>query len=200
MNDENGGHGTEPSGEKRSREIARSAGAPRRAQGRTPLPEPPPVETSVDFTGLLLHQVVTFSTRFVQAVASTYTQRHGIGLPELRTLFLLGRHGRLAPIRLAELAGTDRGTVTRALRTLGAQDLVVVRADPAHGRRTAAQLTPQGAALHDRLARFVDLRNAWLKSHFSRAELDTLLDLLARLDDLSRRLPTDPEGPRAPDG
>ncbi|WP_372424824.1 MarR family winged helix-turn-helix transcriptional regulator [Salinarimonas chemoclinalis] len=190
MTDENGGDGMVPPRGGRPSETARRARGPRRAAD--PLPEPPPVETTVDFTRLVLHQVVTFSTRFVQAVASTYTQRHGIGLPELRTLFLLGRYGRLAPIRLAELAGTDRGTVTRALRTLDALGLVVVRADPAHGRRTAAQLTPDGAALHDRLAHFVDGRNAWLEGQFGPGELDTLLDLLGRLDELSRRLPTDP--------
>ncbi|MGJ3263234.1 MAG: MarR family winged helix-turn-helix transcriptional regulator [Salinarimonas sp.] len=180
------------SGAARAHEDTQTDSVPVRRAGRAHLPDPPRVETSVDFTELLLHQVVGFSTRFVQSVASTYTQRHGIGLPELRTLFLLGRHGRLAPIRLAELAGTDRGTVTRALRTLRARGLVVVRADPEHGRRTTAQLTPDGAALHDRLARFVEWRNQWLKSHFSREELATLVDLLGRLDDLSRRLPTDP--------
>ncbi|WP_029029915.1 MarR family winged helix-turn-helix transcriptional regulator [Salinarimonas rosea] len=179
------------SGGARTHEDTPTEAVPARKAGRPHLPEPPRVETSVDFTELLLHQVVGFATRFVQSVASTYTQRHGIGLPELRTLFLLGRHGRLAPIRLAELAATDRGTVTRALRTLTARGLVVVRADPDHGRRTAAQLTPDGAALHDHLARFVEWRNQWLKSHFEQEELATLLELLGRLDDLSRRLPTD---------
>lgn len=98
-------------------------------------------------------------------------------------------------IRLAELAAADCGTVTRALRTLAAQGLVVVCADPKHGRRTAVQLTVEGVALHGRLARFVHRRNHWLKNNFSREEMDTLLDLLGRPDVLSRELPTDPEKP-----
>ncbi|WP_349369264.1 MarR family transcriptional regulator [Salinarimonas sp.] len=148
---------------------------------------------TVDFKELVLNQVVSFATRFVQTVASTYVERHGIGLPELRTLFLLGRHGRLAPIRLAELAATDRATITRALRGLSERGLVAVAADPAHRRRTSAQLTASGAALHDHLARFVLQRNTWLKSHFSEDELATLLDLLGRLDALSQHLPRSPE-------
>jgi DNA-binding MarR family transcriptional regulator len=152
--------------------------------------EVPPVEQTVDFKELMLHQVVTFSTRFVQTVTGLYQSRHRITLPELRTLFLLGRYGNLAPIRVAELATTDRATVTRAISALRRRKLIRVRADPSHHKRTLATLTPAGARLHDELAALVNFRNDWLRSEFTNEELKTLFALLRRLERAARSLPT----------
>lgn len=169
--------------------------APRHPGSRpeTP-PDPPRVRHAVEFKELALHQVVGFATGFVQTVASLYVTKYGIGLPELRTIFLLGRYGRLAPIRIAELAVTDRATVTRALRSLSERELVLILSDPDHQRRKFAQLTPSGAALHDDLAALVAHRNAWLKEQFSPVELQKLFSLLERLDELASRLPTSAPG------
>ena len=148
------------------------------------------MKRSVDFRELMLHQVVSFSTRFVQSVTGLYQSRHRITLPELRTLFLLGRYGRLAPIRVAELATTDRATVTRAISALRRRKLIQVRADPSHHKRTLATLTSAGARLHDELAELVNYRNEWLKSEFTGGELETLFMLLGRLEVTARSLPT----------
>lgn len=150
----------------------------------------PAVSQTVDFKELMLHQVVTFSTRFVQTVAGLYQSRHRITLPELRTLFLLGRYGHLAPIRIAELATTDRATVTRAINALQRRKLIRVRADPTHHKRTLAALTPAGARLHDELAALVKYRNQWLKNAFAGDELETLFALLQRLEVAAGSLPT----------
>jgi DNA-binding MarR family transcriptional regulator len=152
--------------------------------------EAPHVKLSVDFRELMLHQVVSFSTRFVQTVTGLYQPRHRITLPELRTLFLLGRYGNLAPIRVAELATTDRATVTRAISALRRRKLIRVRADPSHHKRTLATLTPAGARLHDELAALVNYRNDWLRSEFTNDELKTLFALLRRLERAARSLPT----------
>jgi DNA-binding MarR family transcriptional regulator len=133
---------------------------------------------------------VGFATSFVQAVASLYVSAYGIGLPELRAIFLLGRYGRLAPIRIATLAATDRATVTRALRHLEERGLVLIAPDPDHQRRKLAQLTASGAALHDDLAALVLHRNTWLNEQFAADELQTLFALLQRLDGLAGSLPT----------
>lgn len=164
------------------------------------LPDPPEVRATILFKDLLLHQVVGFATGFEQTVAATYTERHGIGLPELRILFLLARYRRLAPIRLAEHADTDRATVTRALRSLVDRGLVFVLPDPTHRRRTFVQLTPDGAALQDRLARFSQARNAWMRTHFTDAEQDALMSLLGRLEALVRQLNATPDGLPPPTG
>jgi DNA-binding MarR family transcriptional regulator len=148
------------------------------------------VAQTVDFKQLLLHQVVSFSTRFVQHVIAMYVSQHRITLPELRALFLLGLHGNLAPIRIAELATTDRATATRAINSLRRRNLVRVRSDASHHKRTLASLTPEGADLHDQLAELVKYRNDWLKDHFTDAELSTLFALLRRLEVLAKTLPT----------
>lgn len=150
----------------------------------------PGVDRSVDFKMLILHQVVNFSTRFVQHVSALYLSRHRITLPETRALFLLGRYGDLAPIRIAELATTDRATVTRAISALRRRKLVRVRSDPSHHKRTLASLTPAGAKLHDQLARLANFRNEWLKEQFAAGELRVLFALLQRLEGLAQSLPT----------
>lgn len=138
----------------------------------------------------MLHQVVTFSTRFVQHVARVYVTRHRITLPELRALFLLGRYGSLAPIRIAELATTDRATATRAIEALRRRNLVRVCSDPSHHKRTLASLTPAGVRTHDRLAKLANFRNKWLKEQFAPDELHILFALLQRLEALAQSLPT----------
>jgi DNA-binding MarR family transcriptional regulator len=149
------------------------------------------IDQIVDFRELMLHQVVSFSTRFVQTVADLYVSRHGITLPELRVLFLLGRFTTLPPIRLADLAGTDRATITRAVASLRERELVKVAPDGEHRKRTLVRLTSAGIKLHNRLAQLVNRRNRWLRSQFKQTELKTLFELLQRLERLSKILPTD---------
>lgn len=161
------------------------------------------IDQIVDFRELMLHQVVSFSTRFVQTIADLYVSRHSISLPELRTLFLLGRFGALPPIRLAELADTDRATITRSLAKLKSRKLANVRPDGEHGKRTLARLTRSGIRLHNELARLVNYRNQWLRSQFTSRELETLFSLLTRLERLSVELPVatveNPRRGRMPD-
>jgi DNA-binding MarR family transcriptional regulator len=150
---------------------------------------PDRIDQIVDFRELMLHQVVSFSTRFVKTVADLYVSRHSISLPEMRALFLLGRFGALAPIRLAELADTDRATITRALAKLKRRKLVEVGPDGEHGKRTLARLSRSGIRLHNELAQLVNYRNQWLRNQFKADELKMLFALLTRLERLSGDLP-----------
>lgn len=139
----------------------------------------------------------------------TYTQRIGAldesflgtGRPlgPSRLLFEVGEEG--ATVRaLRDRLGLDAGYLSRLLRTLEADGLVVVRADPDDRRRRGVTLTRRGRTARRRLdARSEDLARA-LVAPLSERQRERLTDALATADLLVRAatvhldlvVPTDP--------
>lgn len=80
-------------------------------------------------------------------VASVYSSRHGLTLPEWR---ILGRLDESAPIRLSTLCRVsfiDKAQVTRILRELESRGLASTHPDPAHRHRRIVDITPAGRTL-----------------------------------------------------
>ena len=97
-------------------------------------------------------------------------------------LFLLnGAEEGLSPHELAEQAGVTRGTVTGLLDGLERSGFVRRGANGIDRRKLTVQLTPNGAALAQRL---IGEHGRWiggLFSDLSSAERDTLKNLLAKV-------------------
>jgi DNA-binding MarR family transcriptional regulator len=84
----------------------------------------------------------------------------GCRVEEWRALELLADgHGHTMS-ELAEFALVPAPTLTRLVDRLVADNLAYRRADPADGRRVLVRMTPRGRALHDRVARRLDLERS----------------------------------------
>jgi DNA-binding MarR family transcriptional regulator len=105
------------------------------------------------------------------------------------TLVLLRRepNGRALPSSLAAKQGVTRATISGLLARLEADGLVRRRRSEADARQSAAELTPKGRRLLDRvMPRYYDQVAEWMRP-LEPAEQRAIADMLDRL-----RTPTEP--------
>jgi DNA-binding MarR family transcriptional regulator len=83
--------------------------------------------------------------------------------------------------RICQVIGLDKSAVSRSLQVLEAAGRISGEVDSRDARRYTVSLTAEGRSLHDRVLQVALERERRLLSSFSPAEVDTLVDLLARL-------------------
>lgn len=154
----------------------------------TPRNSAPPAADAIDLRATVTFRLLGIASKLTRGFISTYTGRYGIGLPEWRTLGMIGQFGPLPSIRIAELAEMDRGAISRAVAALERRGLVRRVPDPKHGRRKAIELTGMGRRLHAEVSGFARSRHDRLRKLLSRSELAILDQVLAKLDQWAREL------------
>jgi DNA-binding MarR family transcriptional regulator/GNAT superfamily N-acetyltransferase len=129
--------------------------------------------------------VRSFNRSHVQRIDALTDSYLGGGRPlgPARVLYELGERPRpVGEIRAA--LDLDSGYLSRLLRQLEGDGLVVVTPDAADGRRRVASLTPQGRRERARLDRRSDRAAAALVSGLSDRQRRELVDVLARAERL----------------
>lgn len=160
--------------------MVRSATRPSPPRKRGSIPAVP--TRPLDLSATPPFRILALASRFTAQFASVYSSRFGLGLPEWRTLTLLGLRGPMPAARIAELAMVDRGLISRAVIALEAAGLVMRIDHPTDGRAQVVGLTQRGAELHDRIADLHLRRQERLLERFTNDEGALLLDFLARID------------------
>ncbi len=126
--------------------------------------------------------LLTFlANKLATGASGTYRKHFGIGVVEWRLLALLAVEDAITANRICQAIGLDKSAVSRALQTLETAGNVTGQADSRDGRRYTVSLTPQGRALHDRVLKVALERERRLLSDFTAQEVDTLIDLLGRM-------------------
>ena len=146
------------------------------------------VDNPINLRSTVAFRVLGIAAKLTQGFLRSYTTRFGIGLPEWRTLGMLGQFGPMPSIRIAELADMDRGSISRAVAWLEGKDLVRRTDDPAHKRRQIVVLTTAGRRLHDRIAVVAQLRQQRILALFSPAERSALEAIFQKLDQWAEEL------------
>lgn len=126
----------------------------------------------------------------------TYTQRIGalddsfLGtgrpLAVSRVLFEVGVGQPLSVRTLRERLDLDSGHLSRLLRRLEREGLVMTTTDPADRRRRLVELTPTGRAAYDDLERRSEERSGALVAPLTRRQQERLAEALATADLLVR--------------
>jgi DNA-binding MarR family transcriptional regulator len=134
---------------------------------------------------LNLPQYVTYfftvlANRLSSGASRLYLKRFGIGIIEWRVMAMLAIEPRIAPTRIVQVVGLDKGAVSREMRKLEAKGLLRITDEPSNPRRKTLELTTSGYALHDEMIRIALERERRLLSDLSDQEVRTLLDLLGR--------------------
>ena len=132
--------------------------------------------------------LLRIAAKLTQGFIQSYTAKFGIGLPEWRTLGMLGRFGPLPSIRIAELAEMDRASISRAVAWLEKRGMVRRLDDPAHQRRKTVAMTEAGRALHARIGAHARQRQQQILAALSPAEREGLNALLGKLDEWASEL------------
>ena len=133
---------------------------------------------------------------------------HSVPLLHLSVLAHLQRRGPLTPGQLAAAERLQPQSLTRALASLEAEQLISRQADPADRRRSLLAISDKGVLA---LRRDVGQRDAWLAlamaEHLTRTERELLrlasdlLERLAEIDDVTAlRGQRAPRSARRPEG
>lgn len=102
-------------------------------------------------------------------------ERLGVSVDEWRLLFVLHEAGPHPSIRLAERALMDRGTVSRSIRRMEANGLILRLADANDARVAIVNLTDKGRGIARQISRFMLDREMELISLLSDEEWNTWL-------------------------
>ena len=146
------------------------------------------VDNPINLRSTVAFRVLGIAAKLTQGFLQSYTTRFGIGLPEWRTLGMLGRFGPMPSIRIAELADMDRGSISRAVAWLEGKHLVRRMDDLAHKRRQIVVLTAAGRRLHDRIAVMAQMRQQQILALLSPEERSALEAILQKLDQWAEKL------------
>ena len=140
------------------------------------------VKNPIDLRSTVAYRVLGIAGKLTNGFLQIYTARFGIGLPEWRTLGMLGQFGPIPSIRIADLADMDRGSISRVVTWLERKKLVRRVDDPDHKRRQIVVLTAAGRRLHDRISAFAHIRQQRVLALLSPAERFALDGIFQKLD------------------
>jgi DNA-binding MarR family transcriptional regulator len=96
-------------------------------------------------------------------------------------LWLVDDNPGVSQVDFARLFGIDRATMLGITNTMTKRGLIERRAMPNNARRLGLHLTDAGRAVLAEAKVQVASHEAWVKHHFTPAELETIKSLMARL-------------------
>ena len=136
------------------------------------------------------------SNKLSSGASQCYRKHFGIGVVEWRMLSMLAVESGITANRICQVIGLDKSAVSRSLQALEVAGRVRTEVDPADGRRYTVSLTESGVQLYNRVLMVALERERRLLSGLSSAEVDTLINLLGRLNtQVSHVNDYDPEKP-----
>ena len=143
---------------------------------------------TLDMASSVLTQVHFVGNRINATGSAGYRKWYGIGISEFRLLVVLANEPGSTGARINEIMGLDLGAISRTLRRMESNDLVLSTEHPRHPSYKCWYLTAEGAELHDRINEMTDMREAAILNGFSKSEIFQLLAFLHRLSDNSANL------------
>jgi DNA-binding MarR family transcriptional regulator len=121
-------------------------------------------------------------------LAQFYHSRFGLTVPAWRMMAALGRTSPLSALELARGAAMDQVSVTRAINQLAALGMVIRGTDPKDGRRVALRLSAKGRAAYEAVVPLAVDLEVKLVAGLTRREIDTLHQLIGRVQKTAAKL------------
>lgn len=147
-------------------------------------------KSTLDMDASVLTQVHFVGNRINSTGSAGYRKWFGIGISEFRLLVVLANEPGSTGARINEIMGLDLGAISRTLRRMEENGLVLGTQHPRHPSYKCWYLTHEGADLHDKIHEMTKEREAAILSGFDKSEVFMLLSLLHRLSANSEHLET----------
>lgn len=126
--------------------------------------------------------LITFlANKLATGASISYRKHFGIGIVEWRLISLLAVEDNITANHICQAIGLDKSAVSRALQLLESEGRITGQTDSRDARRYTVSLTAEGRALHDRVLKVALERERRLLSDFTPEEVDTLVNLLGRM-------------------
>lgn len=126
---------------------------------------------------------LSFTTALLSdSIARSYEESFGISIPEWRVIAWVAEMGSITQQQICARTRMDKVTVSRAAIALTDRGLLHRLPNPEDRRSRLLALTAQGERLHAAIApKALELERR-VFSHFSKAEADSFLSMLRRID------------------
>lgn len=121
------------------------------------------------------------ANKLARGASSHYLETYGVGIETWRIMVMLAIEKRVTAQRVCQLIGMDKGSVSRAFRSMHSKGLLAFSSDALDGRLRFATFTKKGRDMHDSIMRFALQREHSFLSVLDQNEINTLIDLLRRL-------------------
>lgn len=137
-------------------------------------------------TGIELEQYApayfTFiTTKLAGGAASVYRRHFGVGIEVWRVLVMLALDEKVSVNMVCRLIGMDKGSVSRAFKSMYEMGLITFSHDPHDGRVRYATLTEAGRRKHDEIKAVAMERQRSFLNCLNPEEVPVLLEMLWRL-------------------
>jgi len=137
-------------------------------------------------TGIELEQYApayfTFiTTKLAGGAASVYRRHFGVGIEVWRVLVMLALDEKVSVNMVCRLIGMDKGSVSRAFKSMYEMGLITFSHDPHDGRVRYATLTEAGRRKHDEIKAVAMERQRAFLSCLAPGEVPVLMEMLWRL-------------------
>lgn len=106
-------------------------------------------KSSLQLQKFLPYRLSVFSNNISSLLASLYTEKFGISIPEWRTVAVLGEEPGLTSTQIAKRVAMDKVAVTRAVQNLIEKRLVRRSSSQVDGRVSHLNLTKSGIKIYD---------------------------------------------------
>lgn len=141
------------------------------------------LDEDVPFEQFLTYRLLTLTGRLNRQAIKILEANGDLRLPEWRCLAMIGRHGMLNMNRISEMAGMDRGLVSRAIHGLVDKGYVLCDRDVTDRRIVRATLTKAGDALFRETLPIMQERQRQLLRGLSSSDRKAVFRIIDRLTD-----------------
>lgn len=141
-----------------------------------------PRDATLRLEAYLPYRLSVASNRASRWVARSYEAKFGLSIWQWRVIAVLGGAERLTAQDLATATAMDKVTVSRAVSALIERGLVSRKKHESDGRSAFVELTAPGRSVYEDVAPVALKHESDLLDDFSPEEVETLTDLLVRLE------------------
>ncbi len=132
-----------------------------------------------------IHEIVGFHIRLAYGTAYRHFMETfsdlGLTQKQVSVLWLVDDHPDISQSGLANLIRMDRATTMAIVKRLEARGYLTRRRSSTDGRKLALNLTACGGDVLTAAKAAIRKHERWLKSRFTRKEVQTLIELLTRI-------------------
>jgi DNA-binding MarR family transcriptional regulator len=154
---------------------------PRPSKTRHAAGDTGPCGPVLDLNSHIATKITVLANSLSRAASRYYRKRYGIGVVEWRLVMLIGQAVETRANRICGETELDKGAVSRSLAVLQRLGLVGIEEDGTDSRRNNITLTPKGRDLRDEMVPIALDRQSELVANLTQAEIETLIDLIDRL-------------------
>ncbi len=139
------------------------------------------VDESIDHPSISVKLNVV-NVKMSRQIGQAVQKLANLRLPEWRILALLAEAGSLSQADIRNQIGMDKGQISRTVKNMLANELVVNESGSAKTRNVRLSLTEKGVGVHEQVGVMMEKRNAELLGALSPEQKVSLFEGLERIE------------------